>query len=334
MRPREIAARWTTIVALAAAAALGCGGASTGGDAHAPGPVRPRLRRHAHAAYIDATRSALNAHDSKKLAALYGAGAKVVTWGFPAAGPAANAQRLFDAFPDMTVAVSRAWSNDNVLIAAWVMNGTQTGQFLGFPATKKAIGYESLVITTFNEDGFVVSQHDYWDPITVLQQTGAMAGPGRPIPALPRATEWHFARGDAAETENLAVVARGYEAFARRHTDEYLDLFTDDAVYDDVTTPEASRGKESLRTSFETTMKMFPDVKIQTGNAWSIAEFAVVEEEITGSQNAAVGPLPASTKGFDVHEVKVFELRRGKIARRTVYGNTVELLRELGDARF
>ena len=58
--------------------------------------------------------------------------------------------------------------------------------------------------------------------------------------------------------------------------------------------------------------------------------FVVIEEEISGTQNLTIGPLPASKKPYDVHEAKIVQVANGKVVKRTVYGNTLEPLAQLG----
>jgi steroid delta-isomerase-like uncharacterized protein len=82
------------------------------------------------------------------------------------------------AFPDARLDVQDVVASGNKVVARVRYTGTNRGDFMGTPATGKAIDVQLIDIFRFGDDGLV---HEHWgvmDQLAMMQQLGlAPAGP-------------------------------------------------------------------------------------------------------------------------------------------------------------
>ena len=81
------------------------------------------------------------------------------------------------AFPDLRMDLDDLPSGDKV-VARVKATGTNTGEFMGMPATGKRVDVQLIDIMRFGDDGLV---HEHWgvlDALAMMQQLGVVpAGP-------------------------------------------------------------------------------------------------------------------------------------------------------------
>lgn len=77
-------------------------------------------------------------------------------------------QTLKTAFPDLHVTFTLFADGDTV-IEEWRGQGTQTGPFLGGPATGRAVDYTGITIMEV-ENGLIVSRRSYQDSAEIMRQ--------------------------------------------------------------------------------------------------------------------------------------------------------------------
>jgi steroid delta-isomerase-like uncharacterized protein len=80
---------------------------------------------------------------------------------------------LRDAFPDMTVNVEDIIAENDKVVGRFVVSGTNTGNFMGMPATGKKFTYDEIVIVRF-KDGKIVEHWAEMDSLGMMQQLGIM----------------------------------------------------------------------------------------------------------------------------------------------------------------
>ena len=84
---------------------------------------------------------------------------------------------LGSAFPGMQFEVHDLTATDEVVSGRWVARGTHGGEFLGTPATGRAVAFEGCVIDHYR-DGKIVRRWELVDTLGMLQQIGAVPTPG------------------------------------------------------------------------------------------------------------------------------------------------------------
>ena len=80
---------------------------------------------------------------------------------------------LREAFPDMHVQVEDIIAEDDKVVGRFVVSGTNTGPFMGMPATGKAFTYDEIVIVRF-KDGKIVEHWAEMDSMGMMQQLGVL----------------------------------------------------------------------------------------------------------------------------------------------------------------
>jgi steroid delta-isomerase-like uncharacterized protein len=100
---------------------------------------------------------------------------------FPGQGPGLYGlkeilTRIRQAFPDSKWSVEEQIAEGNKVLTRFIWSGTHQGEFLGIPATNRAIRVWGLVIDRF-EDRKVKSTRILLDALSMLQQLGVVPAP-------------------------------------------------------------------------------------------------------------------------------------------------------------
>jgi steroid delta-isomerase-like uncharacterized protein len=127
---------------------------------------------------ITRCRIALANHDTKGLVAAHAEDCVIES---PTAGGVATGRKAvakvydawFNAFPDLTVAAGELLVDGNRAAHCLVLSGTDTGGFLGMPATGKPFRVP-LVWVIEAENGFVTHARPFYDFSGVLIQIGVL----------------------------------------------------------------------------------------------------------------------------------------------------------------
>jgi steroid delta-isomerase-like uncharacterized protein len=83
---------------------------------------------------------------------------------------------MIAAFPDLRFEAEDVLAEGNKVVGRATVTGTNTGSFMGMPATDKTIDIQAIDIIHFGEDGLA---HEHWgimDMLSMMQQLGAVPG--------------------------------------------------------------------------------------------------------------------------------------------------------------
>lgn len=80
-----------------------------------------------------------------------------------------------NAFKDFTVTLNSSNTKGNKSYISWTITGTNTGEFMGNPATNKKISVPGFSVWTFNSDGKAVQEDAYADNLEIYNQLGYSA---------------------------------------------------------------------------------------------------------------------------------------------------------------
>jgi steroid delta-isomerase-like uncharacterized protein len=80
-----------------------------------------------------------------------------------------------NAFSGFTVTLNSIDVKNNKAYITWTISGTNTGEFMGNPATNKKLSLPGLSIWTFNSEGKATEEHAYADNLAIFQQLGYSA---------------------------------------------------------------------------------------------------------------------------------------------------------------
>jgi steroid delta-isomerase-like uncharacterized protein len=134
------------------------------------GPDREHIR-----AANDATYAAWNAHDPDAVAAVFSPDAELIDAGSPEPvhgrdAIRARAAELLDVFGDLRLERVELLIDPPANADRWVVSGTHRGEFVGIPATGRAIRVQGCTFSTFGADGLVIRDVNFWDVPALLAQ--------------------------------------------------------------------------------------------------------------------------------------------------------------------
>ena len=276
----------------------------------------------------------MNAHDAKKFSQAYAPDAVSTAYGGAelkgreAIG--ADMQKLFDAYPDFKIAMSKVFAKGDVVVHEWTMTATHKGEFMGIKASGKPVGVRGATVLWFNQDGLVKQEHRYFDANTVLFQIGASKAPARAAEKAPSGEpEWHFAKGTLDEEKQLTVARNLYGAFEKKSEGDFLGALDEKGTWSDLASPQDMSSKDGKK-FFQTFVKAFPDAKTTLEPFFAADDYVVAEVTIQATHAGPLGPLKATKKPVVLHSVDITTLKDRKIVRGASYSNAFDLLGQEG----
>ena len=81
------------------------------------------------------------------------------------------------AFPDLRVSLERTVESGAQVVAAWVFEGTNTGEFGEYLPTGKKARVSGVSIFTMDEEGKIEREDTYYNELYLLQQLGYTLNP-------------------------------------------------------------------------------------------------------------------------------------------------------------
>ena len=78
------------------------------------------------------------------------------------------------AFPDLRMNVEDVIASGDKVVARFRATGTNTGDFMGMPATGKSVDVQGVDIIRFGDDGKAAEHWGVFDAMAMMQQLGAI----------------------------------------------------------------------------------------------------------------------------------------------------------------
>ena len=126
--------------------------------------------------------------------------------------------------------------------------------------------------------------------------------------------------------QESAFADKWIAAWNSHDPDKMLPLFTDDAVYEDVTFAEVSRGKTELRKFIVEENEGVPDLQLKLDHADIHGNHGTIEWTFSGTDKGVY----KTGKKFSVRGVSVIDLRGGKISRNIDFYDSATIMRQVG----
>jgi steroid delta-isomerase-like uncharacterized protein len=108
--------------------------------------------------------------------ALYAPGAKRIDPNSTTEGPEAIAgyvAQVRQAHPDFRLEIPEVFERNDLFASYWTCTGTQTGEFLGLPASGRRIQIAGMTLARL-EGGKIVDEQVFFDRVTMLEQLGML----------------------------------------------------------------------------------------------------------------------------------------------------------------
>jgi ketosteroid isomerase-like protein len=240
---------------------------------------------------------------------------------------AAAHNKLFGAFDDRKMTLTRIWRTPNEQTVEWTMTATHAREWKGVAPTHKPVTIKGVTLLWTKDDGSITDVHVYVNVALVKAQLGVgpkdlLALPPLALPTGPSQVFDQTQPSSADEQRNVAAVKSSLDALENNKESEYVDAATDDIEVNALERPQPVRGKEALRAYYKAMHKAIGQLDTTVDNAWGIGQFAVVEYSIDGEQLGPIGWVPAQRdKVVRMELVDVVEMTGGKIARVWRYDN-------------
>ena len=229
-----------------------------------------------------------------------------------------------------TTLISQDGSQIVHLLAAY---GTQSGELMGLPPSGKQVGMTSIMHAQLDSSGHIVREDQYADMATFMAHIGAIPGPARELYTAGSLGGWDYViqTGSDAEAANLRAVESFIAASNGRDMDAIMAFYSDDVVFDLITSPTVFRGQESVREAIAASHAMSSDAAATV--TWSLAagEHVAVAGAFGGVNDGPLDSgLPATNKPFELRYLALFRLEDGLIAEHAIYQNGIALAAQLG----
>jgi ketosteroid isomerase-like protein len=135
-------------------------------------------------------------------------------------------------------------------------------------------------------------------------------------------------------TDNEAIVRRAYEIAEKRDIQGWIDCFTPDGIFVDMSIQVTYRGPEEVAKPVEYYGAAFSDMHRELYEVYVSGDTVVVELALQGTHDGALhlpfGMVPASGKRMDAPCCDVFKLVDGKIHIFNCYPEGSVVLSQLG----
>ena len=249
-----------------------------------------------------------------------------------------GAEGYFKAFPDAKTEASYVFMNgkDEVVVVS-SMYGTNTGEFMGQPATNKTVGMMSARHLKVNPQGQVVYEAAYMDQGTMMGQLGLMGEEGmarvrEPVEVQGNPPKFISTTDSDTELRNLDTVDHMGKAMNAHNVEVTMQHYADDATFSYMSDREDRKGKEAMSKAMTDWFKMTSDVKSTMKWTWAAGDFVVGVSETTGTNDGPLpfGNMPATNKKFKTTELHVMELADAKIKHHWIFANSVAMASQLG----
>ena len=274
------------------------------------------------------------AHDAAKVASAYAADAVFVQPGFMGWHQSnkeeiqKNMEMLFKAFPDLKITPTRVFMKGSQLAVEGVMTGTNTGEFMGHPATNKKIGHRFLSVLAFNDDGLIKNEHLYHDHWAMMAHLGHGDAKMkfRNVEAIPTMAVEQVSESDnAREAKNTAAAQAWFASWEKKDAKAYTDAMAADITKANYMKPADVKGTAAAKKAFEDMHKTFPDIKVTPTSMIAVGDWVIAEVEMSGTMKGDLGSVKSTGKPGTVHLGEVLKFNKdGKIAWASRFGSHAE----------
>jgi steroid delta-isomerase-like uncharacterized protein len=132
--------------------------------------------------------------------------------------------------------------------------------------------------------------------------------------------------GPEAAADDRTVVQAWFEAWNSNDPDEFVTMFTENAVHEHVPLNSVSRGIEEIRGFYEFAVGALPDSHFQIVRSSVKGSRATIEWLFTATDTGFYG----TGKPFALRGVSVLKLHGRKVARESDYWDHATILRQVG----
>jgi steroid delta-isomerase-like uncharacterized protein len=237
-------------------------------------------------------------------------------------------ESIFAAFSGFQTQLPEQLGEDDMVVGRWTQTFKNTGSYLGFPATGKAVNVAGITIVRVR-DGRIVEEWEARDVIALLRSLGVPL-PLRPLEGGTGTGGGTTPTPGGSESKELAR-RFFYEVWSDGNVGLIDQLFASDYV-DHNPLDGQNPGRDGIRQFVQATRNAFPDLSVSVD--LQVAEGSRVANRYTfrGTHRGTFMGLPASNKAVEITGITVFSISGGQIRERFGYFELATLLAQVGQA--
>jgi steroid delta-isomerase-like uncharacterized protein len=112
--------------------------------------------------------------------------------------------------------------------------------------------------------------------------------------------------------------------------DEFVDLHTEDVVYDDLSIPKVFNGREELREFFVRVVEGIPNFASRYDRFYRQGDVIITEGALIGDQTKPYRGNPPSNRHIELPWVQILHFKEDLIAEVHDYYDRLDFLRQMG----
>jgi ketosteroid isomerase-like protein len=239
--------------------------------------------------------------------------------------------KLFGAFDDRKMTLTRIWRSPSEQTLEWVMSGTQARPWAGVAPTHRRVVFQGVTLLWTKDDGSLTDIHVYFDAALVKGELGAgpkdVEAAAAALPEVPASKPQEFDQtGPTDDNKNADLVKGALDALENNKEAEYVGAMADNLEVKTQERVAAAKGKAEAKAYYRAMHKAIGQLDTTVMGAWSVGSYAIVEYAIAGEQLGPIMWIPAARDRVVRWEVvDICEIRDGKIGHVWRYDNPSQI---------
>ncbi len=234
---------------------------------------------------------------------------------------------LGKAFSGMKHGLARIYDGGDTVVVQGVMNGKNTGEFMGKPATNKDCGMEFATVYTF-AGGKIAKSQIYGDMATLMAQMGMI--PNRPAPAVPALPATTEVVKVAPNEARLKEYNEGGEAMGKNDMAWFDARMDANVEMVDHAMGMRLKGMEAWKKGVSEWKAGFPESKMASTSVWTAGDYVVATGVWSGKNTGDMGEIKATNKEAKIDYLHVLKYANGKVVWDEMYSSSMQFAMQLG----
>jgi steroid delta-isomerase-like uncharacterized protein len=221
-------------------------------------------------------------------------------------------------FPDIDITIDEVIATGDKVIARFTINGTQTGDLPGIPATNLKVAIPGVDIYQI-QDGQIVEFWHTADTLGLMKSVGA-------VPETPPTDSTTQAQNENLVTQFLR------ELLSEGNLDIADEIMASDAIIhlEDSFTPDFGTGPEAMKQIVGLYRNTFPDLDITIDDMVATGDKVFVRFTINGTQMGDLPGIPATGIKVAIPGVDIYQIQDGLIVEFWHTADTLGLMKSVG----
>jgi len=221
-------------------------------------------------------------------------------------------------FPDLDVTIEQVIATGDQVIARFIINGTQTGDLPGIPATGIKIAIPGVDIYQI-KNGQIVKFWHAADTLGLMKMVGA-------VPEAPPTDATVLAQNKNIANKFLVdLLSEGQLEIADEIMASEVVIHSEDSF-----TPDFGTGPEAMKQIVGLYRGTFPDLTIDIDEIIAVSDRVIAHFTINGTQTGDLPGIPATGTKVAIPGIDIYQIQEGKIVEFWHTADTLGLMKSVG----